>query len=318
LIRSFIFKRTNQLSVREKGQFLSLFAKVFPKSLDGEGFERKYLRTPLGYSHHGVMSADGMVVGAYNLIPYTYTFFGTRVLFGLSVDTMIASEHRGGPFNMLRMASLASGAAERDGISFVFGFPNDSAYEFTQRVLKWRDIGTLDFHALPVNIGAVKPALRWANPLSRLVAGGFVRLPQGRGGDSFTFGVEKLDGEQFESHRYNHGHHTVKLAEGKCAYCTCLEEGRVRTTYLVDVAPLTARCFAQAVRAVYGRVAGQVDLLLYVGRLPFRARGLVRVPASRRPRQIHMCGRILDPAVVDDRIFDMENWNVNISNFDVR
>jgi hypothetical protein len=316
LTRDFLFRRTDELSTDEKGQFLSLFGRVFPRTLERKEFERKYLRTPLGYSYHGLMMVDGVLVGAYNLIPYVYNFFGDRVMFGLSVDTMIGQEHRGGPFSLLRMASLACSAAECDGISFVFGFPNDNAYEFTRRVLKWRDIGTLDFHALPIKIGAIEPRLRWANFISRVIAAGMVRVPPGRCPHS-GFGIEKVHSERFEGHRYNHEHHVLRLEGGKCVYRTCLE-GRVRTTYLIDVIPLTEACFTRAVQKVYDLAMGQTALLLYVGRLPFRAAGLVKLPPGKRPRQIHMCGRILDPRQIDDRIFDMGNWNVNISNFDVR
>jgi hypothetical protein len=314
----FVFKRTDRLSPREKGQFLALFARVFPKVLSREEFERKYTCTPLGYSYHGLMLAHGDLVGAYNLIPYAYNCFGARRLFGLSVDTMVAPEHRGGPFNLPRMAGLACDGAKHDGVSLAFGFPNDGAYPFTRRVLKWDDIGELDFYALPIRVGAVKPSLKWANLISRLGAGGFLRLPRLGRVPEPDFGVEKVHDKRFEEHRYGREHHALGLGDGgKCVYRTCVETDGVRTTYIIDVNPLTAAGIARAVRAVYA-VAPGTDLLLYVGRLPFRPPGLLKVPASRQPRRIRMCGRILDRRLVDDRVLDIERWNVNISNFDVR
>jgi hypothetical protein len=97
-----------------------------------------------------------------------------------------------------------------------------------------------------------------------------------------------------------------------------VEENAIRTLYLIDVAPLAPRAFADAVRAVHAVAVRQADLVLYVGRLPFRPHGLVKVPASKRPRAIRMCGKILDRGRVDERVLDMAQWNVNISNFDVR
>jgi hypothetical protein len=88
--------------------------------------------------------------------------------------------------------------------------------------------------------------------------------------------------------------------------------------YLIDVLPLTKARVDEAVRRVYEVAASCADIILYVGRLPFRPRGLVRVPPSRRPRNIRMCGRVLDAAGIDDRVFQIDNWNVNISNIDVR
>ena len=318
LNREFVFRRTDQLSAYEKEQFLALFGRTFPKTLSGEGFERKYACTPLGYSHHGLMFAEGHLAGAYNLIPYLYNCFGARRLFGLSVDTMVAQEHRGGPFNLTRMAALACEGARRDHISFVFGFPNDHAYPFTRRVLKWSDLGELDFYALPIHIGALKPKLRWANVVSRLGAGGFVRLPQLGQGRRPDFAIEKIPHERFEEHRYGPEHRAIDVGNGgRCVYRTCVESDDVRTTYIIDVTPLMEACFARGVRAVYA-AAKDTDLLLYVGRLPFRPAGLLKVSPSRRPCRIRMCGKILDHQLISDCIFNIANWNVNISNFDVR
>jgi hypothetical protein len=319
LSRDFVYKRTDQLSKEDTEQFLALFARVFPRVMSHKEFERKYLRTPLGYSHHGLMYADGSLAGAYNLVPYVYNYFGAQRLFGLSVDTMVAQEHRGGPFNMVKMATPACDEAQQDGVSFAFGFPNENAHGFTTRVLKWSDMGELDFYALPINVGALRPALRWANRVSRLSAGGFVRLPRLGRRIEREFRIEKVHDRQFEEHRYGREHQVIHLGHGgQCVYRTCLEADQVRTTYIIDVVPLTPACFARAVRAVYGLVGGQTDLLLYVGRLPFRPSGMMRVPPSRRPRRIWMCGRILDRGLMDDRVFKVDNWNVNISNFDVR
>jgi hypothetical protein len=55
-----------------------------------------------------------------------------------------------------------------------------------------------------------------------------------------------------------------------------------------------------------------------VGRLPFSPRPLLRVPAFMKPRRVYLCGKLLSPGALDDRVFNLDNWNVNISNFDVR
>ena len=319
MLQNFVFKTTNEFSLEEQTQFLSLFARTFPRAISREEFHRKYLCTPLGYSHHGLMFVEGKLAGAYNLVPYAYNCFGARRLFGLSVDAMVAREHRGGPFSLAKMGALACAGAQRDGVCFVFGFPNDNAYRVTKHVLQWKDIGELDFYVLPVHIGSLRPSLAWANAFSRWCAGGFVHLPGWRSRRSPDFGVEKVRDERFERHRYNGEHEVIDLGEGeKCVFRTCLEQQQVRATYIIDVVPLTAACFARSVRAVFARTAKHTDLLLYVGRLPFRAAGLLKVPPEKRPRRIMMCGKILDRQCVDDAVLQITNWNLNISNFDVR
>ena len=240
-------------------------------------------------------------------------------MFALSVDAMIDEQHRSGPFNMVKMAKLVYEGAARDGVVFAFGFPNDQAYVFTKRVLRWRDIGELEFYALPINIGAVRASLKWADPLSRLFSSGFVRLPRLSRPRKTDFAVEKVCDDLYRRHRYDDRHHTVALSRGgECTLRVCEEDDGIRALYIIDVTPLTADRLAEAVRHARDMAASRADLLLYVGWLPFSPQGLVRVPPSRCPRRIKMCGRILDPTRVDDRILKMANWNVNVSNFDVR
>lgn len=317
--RDFVFRKTDDLCPQDRKDYIELFRQVFGKEMTAAQFEQKYVHTPRGYSYHGLMLVDGRIVGAYNIIPYRYAYFGAQRLFGLSADLMLAEEYRSGPFNVLKMAGAVYEKLKQDRISFVFGFPNDNAYQFTTRVLKWTDMGDLEFYALPLNIGAVRPGWKWASPLSWLGAYGLTHWPRRYRSAELRFGIEKVCDRGFERHRYRHEHCVLDLPHGgKCTYRICLEEDHVRTLYLIDVTPLTPGAFAQAVRAVHAVASRQADLILYVGRLPFRPYGLVKVPVSKRPREIRMCGKLLDRDSVDERVFDMEQWNVNMSNFDVR
>jgi len=315
----FGFKRSDQFAPEEVEQFSNLFQRVFDKTLDSAQFERKYRQTPLGYSYHGVMEVQGRIVGAYNLVPYEYRCFGTHRLFALSVDAMVDTEYRSGPFNLLKMARPVYQAAQRDGVVFAFGFPNDQAYAFTRRILTWKEVGPLEFYALPINISAFRPALRWANPVSRLCAAGMAHVPRPFADKRADFHVEKVCDKNFRQHRYDARYGVIHLNRGgDCTYRIYEEDDGVRVLYIIDVTPLSAHCFAEAVARLHGIAASCADLMLYVGRLPFSPKGLVRVPPALRPRQIRMCGRVLDPKGVDERILDMQHWNVNISNFDVR
>jgi len=317
--RCFVHKKTHQLSACEKLDFLGLFRRTFHKTMTLSQFERKYSSTALGYSHHGLMFADGILAGTYNIIPYVYSYFGTRRLFGLCTDTMVAPAHRGGPFNVLKMAGPVHQAAAQDDIGFLLDFPNESAAGFTRKILRWTEIGELDFYALPLTIGTICPALRWADFAVRLCSRVIVRLPGKKPSSEASFPVEKMADEPFATHRYGPEHHTLNLCHGgDCVYRLYQESNGARVVYLIDVRPLTARHFAKAIRMVHAATAGRADFILYVGRLPFRPAGLLRVSPSRRPRRIVMCGKILNGQLIDDRVFQIANWNINLSNFDVR
>jgi hypothetical protein len=316
--QDFVFKTTNQFSLDERKVFCKLFSQVFQKNMSDQQFDRKYLYTPLGYSHHGLMFVDGNMVGAYNLIPYRYRCFGAERLFGLSVDMMIDKEHRAGPFNVVEIAKLACEGAKQDGIDFLLGFPNENSYQFTKRLLKWRDIGELDFYILPINIGAIKPKLRFLNTMSRAFARIFVHLPRVHRCVTPDFNIEKVYDGCFEEHRYDNRHRILDCDGKKCVYRLCTEEDGIRVLYIIDVHPLTSETFRKVIRRVYPIAAAHADLILYVGRLPFIPPGLIKVPRFKQPHRIMMCGKLLNNQWMNEYVFAIENWNVNISNFDVR
>ncbi len=315
----FVFKKTNEFTEKERDQFAGLFGLTFPKHMTAALFNRKYMHTPVGYSYHGLMLADNSIVGAYNLIPYVYRYFGKDVTFCLSVDAMIHEHHRTRPFDFMKMANTALAAVKQDGICFAFGFPNSNAYEFTKRVLKWRDVGELDYYILPCKVGAVMPKLAWLNLTSMACSSLLARFPLGRSRTCHTYNIEKMESEGYNEHRYDASYTRIDLgALGQCIYTTCEEDKGVKVLYVIDVLPLTPAAFDSAIERVHAESIRGVDLFMYAGKLPFIPTKMIRLPRSMRPREIHMCGRILGPETVDDRVFDVENWNINISNFDVR
>lgn len=317
--RDFVFKTTKQLSQVEKDQICGLFSKVYGKTICREDFDRKYLCTPFGYSYHGLMLVDGRIVGTYNTVPYRYKYFGRETMFGLSVDLMVDQEHRGGPFNVRSMAGLVWQPMRDDGIDFVFGFPNEMAYPCVKKLLGWKDIGELEFYILAHKIGVMAPRLRFMNCLWRFLTAGLVRWPRWSDSAVPTYNIEKVCDAGFEAHRYDGQHHRLEVGEGgRCMYRMYTEDDGIRALYILDVDPLAKTYFRKVVEELYHRYSPSTDLILYVGRLPFTPRPLLRVPAFMRPRRVYMCGKLLAPGVLDDRIFQIENWNVNISNFDVR
>jgi hypothetical protein len=245
-------------------------------------------------------------------------FFDEERIFALSVDTMIAPEHRGGG-HIVRMAHLMHERLLLEEIPLIFGFPNERFYPIQKRLLRYRDIGELDYYVLPLNIGTVLQKSRWSNILSRnlcRLATMVTRVPA----DLDTkYAIAKITDRKFERHRYDHSYNRIALGKGgMCFYKTYEEKGGIRALYIIDVLPLTAAYLARAVKCVLKATSGTADMITYVGKLPFRPLGLWKVPESRRPQRIHMTGRILNRRLVDDSVFNLNNWRVNLSDFDVR
>lgn len=312
------FKRTSQLSVAEKEQIRELFLRVFEKKMDRALLERKYLCTPKGYSYHGLMLHDKVIVGTFNAIPYRYKYFGREMIFGLSVDTMIDAEHRGGKY-LVKMANLVYESLIDEGIPFIFGFPNEYFYRHEKRIMKTRDIGNLNYYVQPINIGAVIPKMRLLNLLSQYFTKIIISLPLTLHSPERKYNIEKVGGKEFEKYRYDDSYSRIALGdEAVCIYKIHEEENKVRTLYIIDVLPLTPTIFAKAIKQIYRVTHKSIDLMIYVGNLSFRSTRLLKLPNFKQPKKIRMTGKILIPGVVDYSVFAIENWNVNLSNFDVR
>jgi hypothetical protein len=264
------------------------------------------------------MLHEEVVVGAFSAVPGRYRFFGKEHIFSLSVDTMIDPEHRGAG-HIIKMANLVHQGLINDGIPFIFGFPNEHYYPFQKRILKYTDIGELDYYVLPLNIGSVVRKLKPLNVLSRSacrLAARFSRIPRN---SEAKFDIAKVVNEQFVLHRYDSAYSRIGLGEAaECIYKIYEEEGGIRTLYIIDVVPLTAASLARAVKQICRTAANAVDIIIYVGKLPSRPAGLWKAPESKKPQRIRMTGKILIPGVIDNSVFNINNWSVNISDFDVR
>jgi len=122
--------------------------------------------------------------------------------------------------------------------------------------------------------------------------------------------------ESFVSRRYARGFKIISDETGYFAYRTYVEDN-ARVAYIVGVQPLEQARLERAVSTIY-RNEEQVDAIVFVGRLPFHVRNLIKVPQKYAPKAVRMSGLILDETKVDDRVFVLSNWQVGLASFDVR
>lgn len=316
---TYIVKRSDQISEVEKEQIKNLFIEVFgPRNYD---FDSRFLSTYSGYSYHAMKCKDESIVGSWSFIPYKYRFFNKEVNVALSVDTMLHKLHHKDPFSMYKMFESAKPLLINDKIGFVMGFPNLNSYEYTARVLKWKQLTNLDYYILPINFGSLIKGFNFLNPFSKFISYYKVNRSKSPINTKFHYNVEKINDDKFKKQRYNSKiHNQIVLKEGaEFCYTVYEEENGQKVAYLIDVCPLEPRYFDIAVSEVYKLEKDNVDLIIYVGKLKFKPNKLFKVPKRFEPRPIRMMGTIVsDSCGVDNRILDINNWNVNISNFDVR
>ncbi|PKN02186.1 MAG: hypothetical protein CVU77_01830 [Elusimicrobia bacterium HGW-Elusimicrobia-1] len=311
---NYLFKTTNQLTDGEKKCVRDLHYEVFGKVFDPADFEKKYSLTAKGYSYHGLMIDGSGVVGFYAAVPYRYEFFGKEFIFALAVDGMIHPEYRKlDPLGYKKMTSPVYENLRANDIPFIFCFPNDSAYLYTKKVLGWRDIGALDFYLFPAGIAA-KPADFLAGWLHRAASMfGVSKLRR----VVRNAGIKKIADNIFMEHRYGTGYRTVNLPDGtEFIYRMCRELSRFDVAFIIDIRPADGKNIQGAVSSII-KNEKNAAAVAYIGKLGSPPPNLIKLPRSLEPKKIRMIGKLLGGAL-DDRIFDIDNWEVNLSNFDVR
>lgn len=315
----FIVKRTTDLSKEEIDMFVELFSEVFGKIRTDREVINEYTHTPFGYSFHGLIYDDGKIVGAHSLIPFHYYFGNEKLLFAVTADTMTDKSHRE-LYNIMQLVRTCETAAKEAGITMVFGFPNENSYPVFKKGLKYKDVGDLNTYILPYKIGGVKASMKLFNVFSMFSSHFLIAISRlFRGSLSKHDFLVQKDTLEFLNNRYlwfDQDYKVVKAGEDYFSYKILVHEG-VKSAFLIDCTDTSKRAFQQAISYIFKHHRHEFDVLLYVGILPFCPFNMLRIPHKYEPKHFHFHAKNLDKSRVDDRVFDLINWNVNLSNYDL-
>lgn len=310
-----ILKKTIALDAHEIADICALFERVFAKKRTPSNFKRKFLINILNTSYHALLvNARNKIVGCYSSIPQQYYYYGRKVIFALSVETMIDKAYRGSPYVLKKLADTIYHKMREDGICFAFGFPNDNILLLREKILGWRNIGKLERYLLPIKIN--KPMLKpfnflltlWIKIINRLVGEYQTQFRR-------QYNIEKINTAQFKKFRYDRGFTIVE--PGGHAYFAY----RVlkTTAHIVDVYPLNKNNLEYAVKSIYQQHAGDIALISYLGNLDFNPINLIKRPQTNHKSTggALLMGKILNHDTLDDKVYNFDNWNINLSNSDV-
>lgn len=173
-------KKTNELISEEWKTYIQSFNQVFHKTYQVDHFKHKYLNTIDDFSYHSLLKEDKVVVGSCTIIPFEYYINNTLIRVGLAVDVFISEDYREDPYSLFRMYKKLKKELLLNDISLVVAVPNDTAYPYWKNIVKWKDVGFLKYHILPVRLG--NTILKWPNllnPLSYLGTKIFLLLSNG-------------------------------------------------------------------------------------------------------------------------------------------
>ena len=132
------------------------FNEVFHREFTVGYFKYKYLSVYKGYACHSLLYAEeGMVVGGVTVIPCYYMCGEERFVNGLAVDVFIREAYRVDPLMLRRMYKKLRLLLEEEEVVAVIAVPNATAYPYWKNVVKWKEVGFINYWVLPVRAGRI-------------------------------------------------------------------------------------------------------------------------------------------------------------------
>ena len=322
-----VFKvcKTHELTKAQLQSLVRNFNTVFESNVPEANFIQQYINNSKGFSYHSFMEAEGEIVGYFSAIPFTYSYKTIEYQFCYLGGLFITPEYRKDALALFKMYKNAKDVLTAEGIAVLMAVPNKNSYPYFIHALKWIEVTTLPWHALPVRFGNIIKSRKYLNNASFLFAKAYNFLSIAASGlinkkeakpEIFLLPKEPL----MENHRYNAGHKKIKTKKFSAFYKVEDEEG-VQTAYLIDFYnkdhERDSRSLALAVNYIISNE--KADLILFIGPLRMHQLVLFKVPASKEPRPLNFCIEILDKKNIDEATAsNPASWNFGLYNFDVR
>lgn len=314
-----IVKKTYEVSDEEIISMYKLYEGVFHQKHDVNHFREMFNNSSLGYSYHSFLLNDtNDIVGFHSCVPFYYLKGEDKFLAALGINSMVHPDYRDF-FNFREMFLACQEYTKKDGCKLRIGFPNDNSYPILIKGFKHKKVGDLHTYVLPIKVGGIKKKLKTLNIASQLYS--FLQINISRLNKStFTYTAKyRKERESFDSVRYQWFGGNYRIIEKnnfKFVYKVDKHEG-IDVAFLLDVYPLNGKNFDSAVRHVYSLEKKKIDMIMYVGNLQFKSWSLLKVPLKYAPKNFRFTVFPLDKKYFDSTILDINNWELNLSNYDL-
>ena len=282
------------------------------------------VRNPLGYGYHAVALSDDGELAGYNVFSPTFYHGGLKVVVGGS--TFVRQKFRSNEFLFMQMVRALRKQVIADGYDIEVGVPNHNSRRFAEKILGLKYVCDLNYYLLPLRISKClhKKSLRFLDPLSIL----FCRLHLCLQG---CFSWVSNSKEKEVKYRMQDDKESIEARfkgpykhfyQGDVeAYYRIVDEDGINTAYLMDFREQGKRTTKALIKSVlYITQSEHPDAILYVGLLRLGQCVLFKVPKRFVPKVLPFTCCVLDKKKADQYkdIWDANNWNFSLMNFDVR
>jgi hypothetical protein len=311
-----LFFYTSQLTEIQWESYKNSFNHVFQRNFSVQNFKDKYVNNSGSESYHGLIIDGDTVIGGCTAIPWSYNYFDEEMQFALLVDVFVHENYRKNEFILYDAYLLVKEKLKEDSIPFILSVPNAIAYPFWNKIARFKDIGIIPWYVLPIKFGNVlKKSKFWnASYILVLIYAIFNRII------SFIFRTKshskihiKMD-DAFRKNRFS-SHEYIQLGHTAFYYRIFTEDG-VRAGYLFNESTFNYAGLSKAIVTLI--LKDKVDIIIYIGKMNIAQLSLFKLPLKRQPRKFTFCGCEVIKDVVNPSIYNYENWDFGLLNFDVR
>lgn len=314
----FLVKKTYELTTQERVQLHDLFCEVFQKERPIEHMFNQYTENALGYSYHSLFITDGCIKGAATYVPSYFIYNGEKMIFATGIDVMIDEQYRNF-YEFRKIIKNVFKILKSDGIPLIYGYPNDNSHPVYKTAGLMSDIDKMFIYCLPYRIGGIKHSLKAFNFLSTFFCQFHVWLSSCISSKKVAhFLIEKDKSYNLTRYKRLDGEYSQKLLSASCTlyYKITSHEG-VRTAFIIDITEKSAHNFTLACRYLIKEEGKNFDLILYPGFLPFKHHGMLRLPRQFEPKNFHFAAQILDNTKIGNDVWNIKNWDTNLSMYDL-
>jgi len=209
------FERLNKGSLKH---LVYLYERVFKIKTTTDFLEKKYNTAYTGISYIGYLAFDteNKPAGYYGVFPMMAEIDGAKILCAQSGDTMTHPNHQGNGL-FITLAKLTFELAAKEGVKFVFGFPNNNSYPGFVKKLNWtfnEKINKIDIKVTTIPLAKVAKKLSFTNPLYRFYCNLFISKKKinesnfknfKKDKNSILFSKEYLNYKSYFNHYYMSG-----------------------------------------------------------------------------------------------------------------
>ena len=316
-----IAKYSNQLSNVEWRKIKESFNLVFEKDFDLKYFKSKYCLNILGFSCHGILYNDNVVVGCFTILPRNYNFFGTKKLIGVGADAFVLKDHRVDAFFLKKMSESVMSKFAEFGINSFIALPTlSNPYRYWKLIAKWQDIGELDYYIFPINIFKIifkKTILKnFSFVLAFFISYCFKLFYQFSKKNPVSKISLDINNKNRKKRFFLDTYKYIYLSKNNWACYRIYNENNLNVAYIIYLNNKSKKFLSSIIFKIISDSALQVDLIMYVGNLKYRPINLVKLPNKLKPRKINFIG--ITENSCKKEILDFNNWDVSLVDFDMR